>query len=75
MKVADIKMYEARLRDAQTAFHNAVKQIPIGTEVSWMRGEHKQRGTILRHGAMGRVLVMNTRTNSTPWLEASDLLP
>lgn len=75
MKVADLKSYQARADEARDAYHNAVRQLPIGSEVGWLRGQNMQRGEILRHGAMGRIQVMNLRTNSTPWLEASDLLP
>ena len=52
-------------------------EFPIGGEVHWDKYGHRQYGTVLAHGGIGRtggLRVQNERTGKSYWIDMYDVL-
>ena len=48
-------------------------QFPLGADVHWEKGGHRQHGIVLAHGSSGRLRVENGRTYKNYWIGMFDV--
>lgn len=62
------------VRRAEDALHATVeREFPAGTTITWIKGRNAQHGIVVEHGWLGRLQVVNSKTNATRWINCSDI--
>ncbi len=60
------------IRSVQVAKDRLAEEVaetfPVGADIHWERGGHRQYGTVLGHGRTGDVRVRNDHTKAEYWI-------
>jgi hypothetical protein len=75
MSISSIRVAIRSVQVAKRRLEDEVAEtFPIGADISWERGGHRQHGTVLHHGHHGNVRVRNDRTKTEYWIGMYDVV-
>lgn len=73
-RVATLYRLRRERRALDERIDNAFKSNwPAGSAIAWKKAGALQRGTVVRHGYLEKVMVRNDRTGAELWIHAYDV--